>query len=154
MKGYLVPELKSTRAEFSDNRRDYQAYNHAANSSKRSSPRIDSKGSFKNSPRVAAYDHPTSNSRIRLAQSRQTTDQASDHSDYSHSQQSEGRSSRSRSVKSRGISLNRDDSIERKLDTYMKNRKVASRTAVRLSLNTLITLDTILWKVTSTHHVG
>lgn len=121
---------------------------------RRKSPQNTLRNASKLSHNREHYEELTANSRLRIAQSRLTTDQNSECSDYSHSGRSQGRSSKSGSlVKNRGLSMTRDDSIERKLDTYMKNRKVASRTAVRLNSSTLFNLDTILWKVTTTHHV-
>lgn len=151
---FYQPEIKSSRP----NPNDFYSVNsqqRTINSiAKRQSPKAELKSALKTTPRRNPFTESTINSKMRPSQSRLNSDHGSETSEYCKSDHSEGRTSQSRSIKSRGLSMTRDDSIERKLDTYMKNRKVASRTAVRLNANTLFNLDTILWKVTTTHHVN
>lgn len=77
-------------------------------------------------------------------------------SSKSRSNRSDARSTSSKQsgTQSRGLSLNRDGSIEKKLDNYVKNRKVASTTAIRLNINLLLNLDSILWNICTCHHVA
>lgn len=104
---------------------------------------------------------PRSRHGLNTPAGRQTPTQArriptglhADRSDGSGSQHSDDRNSAERSVRSNGLSLTRDNSIERRLYSSMKSRKDASSIAFRLNLNTLFSLDTILWKINTTHHV-
>lgn len=140
------PELSSIRSLYSKTL-------HSEISPKRNSSKYDLKASVKKIPQNHAK-HENSTGRLTPKQSRRTSNEhRPDYSDGSRSQHSDERNSAERSVRSNGLSLTRDNSIERRLYSSMKSRKDASNIAFRLNLNTLFSLDTILWKINTTHHV-
>lgn len=148
-----TPQTRTSRPDLSYVKNIYSTSRRVDVTPGRQSPRNDLKSALKNSPRPSNTKENPSIHRTPLQQRRIPSDDASQRSDQSRSHQSDRRSSGSRSLRSSGISMTRDNSIERRLDSYMKTRKTASKTAFRLNLTTLFSLDTILWKVTTTHHV-
>lgn len=64
------------------------------------------------------------------------------------------RSNASSDHKSRGLSLNRNDGVDKLLDSNLQTRRTAGTVAVKLSIGVLMRLDSILWLVTTSNKVS
>lgn len=98
---------------------------------------------------------PTGKSTTKPARVLQPAEQYNGSSRGSYyEEKSDSRSQSSSSSRSKGglSSLPRNDSLERRLEGYVRNRRVASKTAVRLNINILSALDGILWRLISANN--
>ena len=107
------------------------------------------------SPSPSTYRNNTISSYNNIKQTSNNINRSPTKDNSNRSYRSDNRSSSSKSSasQSRGLSMNRDGSIERKIDNYVKNRKIAGNTAIRLNLNLLFNLDNILWNICTSHQV-